>query len=81
MDDFNAAPPFSSTLESDFSTGYLEDALVEFSERSKRRRMLLFNDDEIRDSTAVASKVLNSIGVSFYFVLHAQFSKLVITST
>ncbi|XP_061991667.1 uncharacterized protein LOC133709799 [Rosa rugosa] len=56
MDDFNAAPPFSSTLESDFSTGYLEDALVEFSERSKRRRMLLFNDDEIRDSTAVASK-------------------------
>ena len=57
MDDFDA-PPFSSTLESDFSTGYLEDALVEFSERSKRRRMLLFNDDKIRDSTAVASKVL-----------------------
>ncbi|XP_004297801.1 PREDICTED: protein XRI1 [Fragaria vesca subsp. vesca] len=56
MDDFDA-PPFSSTLESDFSTGYLEDALVEFSERSKRRRMLLFNDDKIRsDSTASASK-------------------------
>ena len=58
MDDYDA-PPFSSTLESDFSTGYLEDALVEFSKRSKRRRMLLFNDDKIRsDSTASASKVL-----------------------
>ncbi|XP_050373861.1 protein XRI1 [Argentina anserina] len=55
MDEFDA-PPFSSSLESDFSTGYLEDALVEFNERSKRRRMLSFNDDGIRDSIPVASK-------------------------
>ncbi|KAL5760727.1 hypothetical protein ACOSP7_019221 [Xanthoceras sorbifolium] len=30
----------------DFSTGYLEDALVEFSDRSKRRRLLFFSDDD-----------------------------------
>ncbi|KAK8507930.1 hypothetical protein V6N13_055399 [Hibiscus sabdariffa] len=29
----------------DFSSGYLEDALLEFTERSKRRRVLLYNDD------------------------------------
>ncbi|XP_048229687.1 protein XRI1 [Ricinus communis] len=36
--------PFFSSLDSDFSTGYLEDALLEFTERSKRRR-LLYTDD------------------------------------
>lgn len=74
MDDFSSAP-FSSTLDqSDFSTGYLEDALVEFSERSKRRRMLMFKDDEIRDSgSAVVSKVLNRmICVWLDSVLHAS---------
>ncbi|XP_039054730.1 uncharacterized protein LOC120197195 isoform X2 [Hibiscus syriacus] len=30
----------------DFSSGYLEDALLEFTERSKRRRLLLYNDDD-----------------------------------
>ena len=35
-----------SSEDDDFSTGYLEDALVEFSERSKRRRLLLFSDEE-----------------------------------
>ncbi|KAJ9152978.1 hypothetical protein P3X46_026475 [Hevea brasiliensis] len=39
------ASPFFSSLESDFSTGYLEDALVEFSERSKRRRLMFYTDD------------------------------------
>ncbi|KAJ6771776.1 PROTEIN XRI1 [Salix koriyanagi] len=37
--------PFFSSLESDFSTGYLEDALLEFNERSKRRRLLLFSTE------------------------------------
>ncbi|KAF9673827.1 hypothetical protein SADUNF_Sadunf10G0064400 [Salix dunnii] len=37
--------PFFSSVESDFSTGYLEDALLEFNERSKRRRLLLFSTE------------------------------------
>lgn len=45
--------PFCSSLmdqSDDFSTGYLEDALLEFSsERSKRRRLLLFSDDTSDD--------------------------------
>ncbi|KAF3430998.1 hypothetical protein FNV43_RR25728 [Rhamnella rubrinervis] len=45
MDGINA-PLFSSSLDSDFSTGYLEDALVEFSERSKRRRLMLYSTED-----------------------------------
>ncbi|XP_074382727.1 uncharacterized protein LOC141724460 isoform X2 [Apium graveolens] len=40
-------PPYSSSLDdnlSDYSTGYLQDALFEFS--SKRRRLLLFSADQ-----------------------------------
>ncbi|XP_009777450.1 uncharacterized protein LOC107797747 [Nicotiana tabacum] len=37
-------PPFLSNLDSDFSSGYLQDALFKFS--SKRRRLLLFDDNE-----------------------------------
>ncbi|OMO60777.1 hypothetical protein CCACVL1_23882 [Corchorus capsularis] len=44
MDNGNA--PFFPHLDSaDFSSGYLEDALLEFTERSKRRRLLLYSDD------------------------------------
>lgn len=43
-------PFFSPDLESDFSTGYLEDALLEFSERTKRRRLLLYTDDQTSGS-------------------------------
>ncbi|KAI4313606.1 hypothetical protein L6164_026569 [Bauhinia variegata] len=35
-----------SPLETDFSTGYLEDALLEFTGRSKRRRLLPSPDDQ-----------------------------------
>uniref|UniRef100_A0A5B7B187 Protein XRI1 n=1 Tax=Davidia involucrata TaxID=16924 RepID=A0A5B7B187_DAVIN len=45
-----STPPFFSPLDSDLSTGYLQDALFEFSERSKRRRLLLFSDDQTEDS-------------------------------
>ncbi|KDP38196.1 hypothetical protein JCGZ_04839 [Jatropha curcas] len=41
----SSSSPFFSSLDSDFSTGYLEDALLEFSERSKRRRLLLYTGD------------------------------------
>uniref|UniRef100_A0A2P2N4U7 Uncharacterized protein MANES_17G091300 n=1 Tax=Rhizophora mucronata TaxID=61149 RepID=A0A2P2N4U7_RHIMU len=41
----DGASTFFSSLESDFSTGYLEDALIEFRELSKRRRLLLYADD------------------------------------
>lgn len=40
------APSLFSPLDSDFSSGYLEDALVEFTERSKRRRLLPCADHE-----------------------------------
>ena len=39
------APSFSSLESDDFSTGYLEDALLEFTERSKRRRLLPCTDE------------------------------------
>ncbi|XP_010657973.1 uncharacterized protein LOC100242197 isoform X2 [Vitis vinifera] len=42
----NSTAPFFSCLDSDPSTGYLQDALVEFSDRSKRRRLLLYTDHE-----------------------------------
>lgn len=41
----NSTPPIFSNLETDFSTGYLQDALFEFS--SKRRRLDFCKDDEI----------------------------------
>ncbi|ONI31925.1 hypothetical protein PRUPE_1G339600 [Prunus persica] len=41
--------------QSDFSTGYLEDALLEFSEPSKRRRVLLYTDNEINHSATTTS--------------------------
>lgn len=40
----NAPTCFSAALESDFSSGYLEDALLEFT--SKRRRLLPHIDYE-----------------------------------
>lgn len=53
------APLFSSSLDSDFSTGYLEDALVEFTERSKRRRLMLYSteDHDIKHSSDLLEKV------------------------
>ena len=46
---FYSSPPLE---ESDYSTGYLEDALVEFSERSKRRRLVLYTDDDQTDDVS-----------------------------
>ncbi|XP_052205361.1 uncharacterized protein LOC127810128 isoform X2 [Diospyros lotus] len=43
-------PPFSSPLDSDFSTGYLQDALFEFGDRSKRRRLMLFADSQFKET-------------------------------
>ncbi|KAB2604590.1 protein XRI1 [Pyrus ussuriensis x Pyrus communis] len=60
------APFYSSPHvdQSDFSTGYLEDALVEFSERSKRRRLLAYTDgdNELKDSSTslLAKRYWNS---------------------
>ncbi|XVF43486.1 hypothetical protein PTKIN_Ptkin02bG0043800 [Pterospermum kingtungense] len=49
--------PFFPHLDSDFSSGYLEDALLEFSERSKRRRLLLYSDN---DPTSGLNDLANS---------------------
>lgn len=73
----NGNASFSSPLgseEDDFSTGYLEDALVEFSERSKRRRLMLYSDEEtiMRDHYSnLLSKVIfissyNISGLGFW---------------
>ncbi|XP_059649779.1 uncharacterized protein LOC132295503 isoform X3 [Cornus florida] len=47
MDD--GTTPYFSALDSDFSTGYLEDALFEFHHPSKRRRFLFLADDDDDD--------------------------------
>ncbi|XP_022725173.1 protein XRI1-like [Durio zibethinus] len=53
--------PFFPHLDSDFSSGYLEDALLEFSERSKRRRLLLYSDhDQINGLNDLAKSYWNS---------------------
>ncbi|TYG74997.1 hypothetical protein ES288_D04G228900v1 [Gossypium darwinii] len=41
--------PLFQNLDSDFSSGYLEDALLEFTEMSKRRRLLSFHGDDDDD--------------------------------
>ncbi|GAU13788.1 hypothetical protein TSUD_82970 [Trifolium subterraneum] len=46
-----------STQESDFSTGYLEDALVEFGESSKRRRLLPYTNDASTDDEQSKSTI------------------------
>ncbi|XP_059655274.1 uncharacterized protein LOC132302430 isoform X2 [Cornus florida] len=46
----SCSPPLFSPLESDLSSGYLQDALFKFGDRSKRRRFLLFDhhcDDQL----------------------------------
>lgn len=42
-----STPPYFSDLDSDhdLSTGYLEDALLEFGDRSKRRRLSFCGED------------------------------------
>jgi len=63
-----------STQDSDFSTGYLEDALVEFGESSKRRRLL--SDDEQNKNTISIDdfdKVYIVEYVFFPFILSFKF--------
>lgn len=57
--------PLFPHLDSDFSSGYLEDALLEFStERSKRRRLLLYSDHDHQtngfNDFAIANSYWNS---------------------
>ncbi|GAV73229.1 hypothetical protein CFOL_v3_16715 [Cephalotus follicularis] len=63
-------PPFSS-LETDISTGYLEDALVQFSERSKRRRLLMYSDHQTKVPTNLLESYWNS---NFRWALYENFS-------
>ncbi|WJX52849.1 hypothetical protein P8452_38915 [Trifolium repens] len=46
-----------STQEFDFSTGYLEDALIEFGESSKRRRLLPYTTDASTDDEQSKSTI------------------------
>ena len=50
--------PFFPHLDSDFSSGYLEDALLEFSERSKRRRLLVYSDHDQTNGLNDLAKVI-----------------------
>ncbi|KAJ8760615.1 hypothetical protein K2173_015282 [Erythroxylum novogranatense] len=53
--------PFLSSLETDLSTGYLEDAVLEFNERSKRRRLLLYaHNDQNKVSNDLAKSYWNA---------------------
>ncbi|KAK9276663.1 hypothetical protein L1049_006199 [Liquidambar formosana] len=47
----STSAPFFPCLDSDPSTGYLQDALVEFRDRSKRRRLLLYTDHDDDDQS------------------------------
>ncbi|CAA3001866.1 Hypothetical predicted protein [Olea europaea subsp. europaea] len=51
-------PPFFPPLEADYSTGYLQDALFEFS--SKRRRLLLFDEDQTKEFNNLIENCRNS---------------------
>ncbi|WCJ33705.1 hypothetical protein M5689_015053 [Euphorbia peplus] len=57
--DGTSSSPFFSSLQSDFSTGYLEDALLEFNERSKRRRFVICNNDD-DDQTKISKDLAQS---------------------
>lgn len=63
--DSNYTPPYLSSLDnSDYSTGYLQDALFEFS--SKRRRLVLFSDDQTDYSTCPIQSFWNENFSTFY---------------
>ena len=55
--DASASAASFSTQESDFSTGYLEDALIEFGESSKRRRLLPYTTDASTDDEQSKSTI------------------------
>lgn len=61
----NSTAPFFSCLDSDPSTGYLQDALVEFSDRSKRRRLLLYTDHETNSPNDLMKVIFN---FQFFFL-------------
>lgn len=46
-----STPSYFSDLDSDhnLSTGYLEDALLEFGDRSKRRRLSFCGEDQTKE--------------------------------
>ncbi|XP_065857303.1 uncharacterized protein [Euphorbia lathyris] len=46
----SSSSPFFSSLQSDFSTGYLQDALLEFNQPSKRRRLLFSNQTYLNEN-------------------------------
>ncbi|KAH8500504.1 hypothetical protein H0E87_015666 [Populus deltoides] len=70
--------PFFSSLESDFSTGYLEDALLEFNEPSKRRRLLLFastdHDDQSEKSNHLPESNWNEENFDDWELMSENFS-------
>lgn len=63
----NSGSQFFSASESDFSTGYLQDALLEFSDRHKRQRLLVFADDETDGSDAFVKNLWSSNGLNESF--------------
>jgi hypothetical protein len=66
-----------STQESDFSTGYLEDALVEFGESSKRRR-LLTDDEQSKNTISIDDFDKVYIVEYVFFSFHFKFEILVV---
>ncbi|KAK4371831.1 hypothetical protein RND71_007215 [Anisodus tanguticus] len=68
-----STPPFLSNLDSDFSSGYLQDALFKFS--SKRRRLLLFNDDDDDKENYQNKDSINSIKNLWSSTMDQHFSE------
>lgn len=64
-------PPFFSPLEADYSTGYLQDALFEFS--SKRRRLLLFDEDQTKEFNNLIEVIISLLNFDYDAVKWCRF--------
>uniref|UniRef100_A0A5B7B5H8 Protein XRI1 n=1 Tax=Davidia involucrata TaxID=16924 RepID=A0A5B7B5H8_DAVIN len=71
-----STPPFFSPLDSDISTGYLQDALFEFSDRSKRRRLLFFTNEQTKDSSYPIENYWNSTQIENSSENHSYLSQI-----
>lgn len=67
--------PLFQNLDSDFSSGYLEDALLEFTEMSKRRRLLSFHGKD-DDDLANSFNDLAMVYTNFFWICLLFFSSI-----
>ena len=74
----HGSEPSFSPHESDFSTGYLEDALIELGERSKRRRLLPYADIEQCKRSPINDLEKVELYILFEYFYFYQFETLLL---